>query len=56
MKVFEKPEDIDWAWVKERIPVDYHYDGRFSPVHLIDKIIELEEEKERKELGKEQTD
>ena len=56
MKVFEKPEDIDWAWVKERIPVDYHYDGRFSPVHLIDKIIELEEEKERKELGKKQTD
>lgn len=56
MKVFEKPEDIDWAWVKERIPVDYHYDGRFSPKHLIDKIIELEEEKERKGLGKEQTD
>lgn len=56
MKVFEKPEDIDWEWVKERIPVDYHYDGCFSPVHLIDKIIELEEEKERKELGTEQTD
>lgn len=44
--VFEKPEDIDWEWVKERIPIDYHYDGRFSPTHLIDKIIELEEEKE----------
>lgn len=56
MKVFEKPEDIDWAWVKERVPVDYHYDGRFSPTHFIDKIIELEEEKERKELGQEQTD
>ncbi len=44
--VFEKPEDIDWNWVKERIPVDYHYDGRFSPTHLIDRIIELEEQKE----------
>ncbi len=54
--VFEKPEDIDWEWVKERIPVDYHYDGRFSPTHLIDKIIELEEEKERKELGKVEAD
>lgn len=43
--VFEKPEDIDWDWVKERIPVDYHYDGRFSPTHLIDRIFELEEEK-----------
>lgn len=54
--VFEKPEDIDWNWVKERIPVDYHYDGRFSPTHLIDKIIELEEEKEHKELGRIETD
>ena len=54
--IFEKPEDIDWNWVKERIPVDYHYDGRFSPTHLIDKIIELEEEKERNELGKVETD
>ncbi len=51
MKVFEKPEDIDWEWVKERITVDYHYDGRFSPRHLIDKIIELEEEREKKKNG-----
>lgn len=42
IKVFEDPEDIDWDWVKERVPVDYHYDGRFSPIHLIDKIIELD--------------
>lgn len=47
MKVFENPEDIDWNWVKERVPVDYHYDGRFSPVHLIDKIIELEDAKNK---------
>lgn len=40
--VFENPEDIDWNWVKEQIPVDYHYDGRFSPKKLIDRIIELE--------------
>lgn len=45
--VFEKPENIDLEWVKERIPVDYHYDGRFSPTHLIDQIIGLEEEKKR---------
>lgn len=55
MKVFEKPEDIDWAWVKERIPVDYHYDGRFSPTHLIDKIIELEEEKEKQHNAEKET-
>ena len=47
IQFFEKPEDIDWDWVKERIPVDYHYDGRFSPIRLIDKIIELEEAKEK---------
>ena len=52
--IFEKPEDIDCDWVKERIPVDYHYDGRFSPTHLIDRIIELEEEKEGKTGGSEQ--
>ena len=45
--VFERPEDIDWNWVKDRVSVDYHYDGRFSPTHLIDKIIELEEAKEK---------
>ena len=27
--------------------MDYYYDGRFSPTHLIDKIIELEEEKDK---------
>ena len=40
--VFEKPEDIDWGWVKERVPVDYHYDGQFSPIHLVDKILSIE--------------
>ena len=53
--VFEKPEDIDWDWVKERIQVDYHYDGRFSPTHLIDKIIELEEEKEKQQNAEKET-
>ena len=49
--VFEKPEDIDSDWVKERIPVDYGYDGRFSPVHLLDKIVELDKKREQ-ESGK----
>lgn len=39
--VFEKPEDIDWEWVKDRITVNYHYDGRFSSVNLIDFIIKI---------------
>ena len=44
--VFENPEDIDCEWVKERIPINYGYDGRFSPTHLIDRIVELEDQKE----------
>lgn len=43
--VFEKPEDIDCEWIKEQIPIDYHYDGRYSPKRFIDKIVELEEGK-----------
>lgn len=42
MRIYEKPEDIDWEWVKERVHVDYHYDGRFSPVHMIEKIENIE--------------
>lgn len=45
MHVFETPDDIDWEWVKEQIPIDYHYDGRFSPSRLIDRIIDLEKER-----------
>lgn len=51
MRVFEKPEDIDVEWVKKREPIDYRYDGRFSPTHLIDKIIEFEEEKKKEGRG-----
>lgn len=39
--VFESPNDIDWDWVKERILVDYHYDGRFSPQKMLDHIISI---------------
>ena len=45
MHFFDKAEDIDSEWVKEHIPVDYHYDGSFSPIKLLDKIVELEEGK-----------
>lgn len=40
MKVFEKPSDIDYDWVRRRDPVDYHYDNRFSPVHFLEEIID----------------
>ena len=40
MKYFEKPEDIDPAWVKEEEKIDYGYRNEFSPLHLIDYIKE----------------
>lgn len=35
MRCFRTVDDIDWDWVKEDIPVDYHYSGEFSPVNLL---------------------
>lgn len=45
MQYFEKVEDIDWNWVKEDIEVDYHYNGEFSPLRLMEDIIKSCEEK-----------
>lgn len=44
--VFETGDDIDTKWVIERSNVDYHYDGRFSMSHFVDRIIAMESEKE----------
>lgn len=38
MKVFRRVEEIDWDWVKDKAPVDYHYDGSFSPLRFIEEI------------------
>ena len=43
--IIEKVEDIDWNWVKEDIEVDYHYNGEFSPLRLMEDIIKSCEEK-----------
>lgn len=40
MQYFESVDDIDWNWVKGNGPVDYKYDGRFSPIRLLDDICE----------------
>ncbi|MEF2838206.1 MAG: hypothetical protein U0N82_10850 [Oscillospiraceae bacterium] len=45
MQYFEKVEDIDWDWVREDIEVDYHYNGEFSPLRLLEDIIKSCEEK-----------
>lgn len=38
IKVFEKPSDVDCEWIRRRENVDYHYDGRFSPVHFLGEM------------------
>ena len=44
MKYFDKFEDIDFEWVKKKEKIDYGYKGEFSPIHIIEKIEELEKE------------
>lgn len=41
IQVFEKLSDIDPEFVLDRKPVDYHYQGEFSPIHLLEHINEL---------------
>jgi hypothetical protein len=38
ISVFEKPEDIDWNFVKEKETVDHHYQGEFSASAFLNKI------------------
>ncbi len=39
MKIFSSVDEIDTEWVKTKEDVDYQYDGDFSPIHLIDHIL-----------------
>ena len=42
MSVFENIEDMDINFITKDLPVDYEYDGYFSPMKIIDLL-----EKER---------
>lgn len=37
---FDKPEDIDWDFVKRNEEVDYHYKGEYSAVNWLQKMEE----------------
>ena len=41
IKVFEKPDDIDLDFIRERLDVDYNYQGELSPIHLLNRIRQL---------------
>lgn len=40
IKIFEKLSDIDYEWIRKHEAVDYHYDGRFSPIHFLYELME----------------
>lgn len=44
IQVFLNPDDINVEFVKNRNLVDYGYDGEFSPVHLLERINQMEAE------------
>lgn len=35
---FQKTNEIDWDFVKERIDVDYHYEGEYSGLYFIEQV------------------
>lgn len=38
MKYFNSIADIDFEWVRNKDNIDYQYDGRFSPLRIVDFI------------------
>lgn len=36
--VFKNIDDIDFNWVKEQIPINYHYHNEYSPIEFIRKV------------------
>lgn len=38
IQYFETIDDIDFAWIKKKEKVDYHYNGEFSPIHALEKL------------------
>ena len=38
VRIFDKLEDIDIDWLLKKEEIDYHYDGSFSPIELINTV------------------
>ena len=41
IKVFDDPDDLDYDFIRERIDVDYNYQGELSPLKYIDLFKQL---------------
>lgn len=42
MKYFDSLSDIDFEWIRKRETIEYDYDGRFSPLGILDFIARLQ--------------
>jgi hypothetical protein len=38
MKIFHDENDIDYDWLCKREPVEYNYQGEFSPQRLVEYL------------------
>ncbi len=45
MRVFHEVSEIDWDWVCRKEDVDYSYQNEFSPVKLVDDMIQASDER-----------
>lgn len=45
IQYFDDPKDIDWNFVKERIPIDYHYHNEYSGTNFIKEVLNILERK-----------
>lgn len=45
IQYFDNPKDIDWNFVKERIPIDYHYHNEYSGTNFIKEVLNILERK-----------
>lgn len=45
IQVFSTPDEINVEFVKDRSPVDYRYEGEFSPIHLLEHINQIKMER-----------
>ena len=47
IKIINSLEDIDLDWIKADEQIDYGYQDEFSPIHLIDFILENSKKNEK---------
>lgn len=47
IKIIKSLDDIDLDWIKADEQIDYGYQGEFSPIHLIDFILENSKKNEK---------